>query len=155
MINKQKWILRTYSLDPRAHLQLLHTLFTSRWHYAAEFLASISKSFKTWSRSQWYQSIRNLLGIRHDIQASRLFEVCLGMPWECWMEEKARRLFAKLGISRKPRICSHTTHNNYDPKAPLPLQVAAKEKAEAFMKLKLYTSWRGWQLSRSGNAWKP
>ena len=33
--------------------------------------------------------------------------------------------------------------------------MAAKEEAESFIKLKLYSSWRGWQLTQVGTSFKP
>ena len=85
----------------------------------------INKPFRTWLRSQWYRSFKDLLGINFNIDAKKLFAACLGRQWECWLTDKTRRLFTKLGIERNPSICTHAEHNDVDPKEPLPIQVIA------------------------------
>ena len=118
-------MLQNKNIGTRAQLQLLHTLFNSRWSYGSELLASISKPFRVWLRSQWYRSLKDLIGINFNISACKLFEVCLGKQWECWLSDKAKRLFVKLQIERNPFICNHVQHDDFDPKELLPIQVIA------------------------------
>ena len=66
-LNRQKWIFQSRTLSAKAKLQLLYTLFNSRWAYASELIALVDKPFKNWLKSTWYQAFRSLLHINYNI----------------------------------------------------------------------------------------
>ena len=107
MIKKQEWIMRSSALGRKAKYHLMQAIFNSKWTYGSEILSIVNVPYRTWLRSQWYRSLKTLLGISAKVSSSLILEKCLGMAWCCWQSRRNARTLRKQGITRDPRLCDH------------------------------------------------
>ena len=71
-IKKYRWILRNKKINGVTKYQILCTLFTSRWLYGTEILSTLCKDFRYWLKSEWYRSLKDVLGIKTNPNKDKL-----------------------------------------------------------------------------------
>ena len=66
-LRRQLWLIRAHKLSGRARLQVWHALHRAKWSYAAELLTPVCKAFRAWLKSQWFQALKLVAGIKFPV----------------------------------------------------------------------------------------
>ena len=96
------------------------------------------------NKSQWYRAIKDILGIKFNIETNKLLSNSLGRPWLCWLSDRCQKLFSKLKLGRNPQMCSHDGHTFDQIKQPTIIKTTAQKDGKCLLKWKLDCYFKGW-----------
>ena len=89
--------------------------------------------------------MRDLLGIKAKVNATKLLRICCGTWWECYMGRKHSKILKGMNVDW-PAVycgCKQESHQQKQGK-PIPLEIALKHDAQNLLKLQVGCLLNGW-----------
>ena len=143
-LNRQLWPLKQHSISGKAKLQVWHSLHRSKWSYAAEVLMGANEKFRKWLKSKWYDAARTLLGIKSLVETNKLFQTSLGLPWECYLGLRHKKVLSRLTIDWPSLYCDCRSHSHHELPLHSPIEQCLRFGTTNILKLRNKSLVNGW-----------